>query len=169
MARNKTPSPPATATHDKQVDLLDSGFFSELTSVYFRMVAKELGHASDTLLASTPLGAGAGKSSTLFMIAERPGISQMEIADAFCNDRSGTFRIVQGLEKQGLLRREVDQTEKRRQNLYLTVEGEKVATALKRDIRKQEETFFQALQPKERVELRRLLAKLWNSGVKPNL
>lgn len=171
MVRHIDPPTPPRGTDDARGadNLLDSGIFSELLGVYLRMVAKELGHASDTLLASTPLGAGAGRSSTLFMIAERPGISQMEIADAFCNDRSATFRIVQSMEKQGLLRREVDQNEKRRQNLYLTEDGEQVANELRHAMSEQEQRFFQALQPDERAELRRLLGKLWNTGVKPSL
>jgi len=60
----------------------------------------------------------------LFRLYERPGRSQTELADPSLNDHPNITRLVDGLQKNGLVVRTRDPNDRRRHLLHLTTAGE---------------------------------------------
>lgn len=56
----------------------------------------------------------------LALLYEQDGRTQDEMAEAYTVDRAATTRSLQGLEKKGLVRREVDTFDRRIRRVYLT-------------------------------------------------
>ncbi|MGI2032352.1 MarR family winged helix-turn-helix transcriptional regulator [Rhizobium panacihumi] len=55
-----------------------------------------------------------------------PGIQQNALGERIALDRSSVTKCVEILERDGLIRREVDRSDRRARMLYITPEGEKV-------------------------------------------
>ncbi len=65
--------------------------------------------------------------STIDTISFNPGICQRDLSKLILKDRSFTSRILNGLEKEGFIRREVETKGKRLvKKLYITNKGEKI-------------------------------------------
>ena len=62
--------------------------------------------------------------AVLQIIAETPGVSQIDIANLLSMDRPTTMAIVNRLQDRGLLERRASTEDRRRQALHLTAEGE---------------------------------------------
>lgn len=62
--------------------------------------------------------------SALAFIYNEPGIQQNVLGDRIALDRSSVTKCVEGLETRGLIRRQVDQKDKRARMMYITPDGE---------------------------------------------
>lgn len=68
--------------------------------------------------------------SVLWLVADHPAISQIEVGQRLQMDRATTMTIVNRLQERGFLRRERSTSDARKQALYLTkAGGEALATA----------------------------------------
>lgn len=61
--------------------------------------------------------------SALWLVSERPGLSQIELGRRLSMDRATTMTIVNRLQERAYLRRERSASDARKQALYLTEEG----------------------------------------------
>lgn len=68
----------------------------------------------------------------LALLYEQDGRTQDEMAEAYTVDRAATTRSLQGLEKKGLVRREVDTIDRRIRRVYLTEKAMQYRTAIRR-------------------------------------
>jgi len=68
----------------------------------------------------------------LALLYEQDGRTQDEMAEAYTVDRAATTRSLQGLEKKGLVRREVDTFDRRIRRVYLTEKAMQYRTAIRR-------------------------------------
>jgi DNA-binding MarR family transcriptional regulator len=85
-------------------------------------------HFNDTFGA---IGLTQKQTSVLWLVNDRPGISQTDIARRLQIDRATMMAITNSLTGRGLLQRGASSTDRRRQTLHLTPGGEaSLATAL---------------------------------------
>lgn len=68
----------------------------------------------------------------LALLYEQDGRTQDEMAEAYTVDRAATTRSLQGLEKKGLVRREVDTFDRRIRRVYLTEKAMQYRTVIRR-------------------------------------
>ncbi len=94
------------------------------------------------------------------LIAERPGISQAELARVIGLERATVGATVARAISAGLVRRDVAPDDARRYVLVLTAAGQRMLAALRHRIAMHEAHVAGHLTPAERRQLRRLLHKL---------
>ncbi len=70
------------------------------------------------------LGLEPGEIGILAVIAQNPGISQNGLASSVVLKKSAVTKVVQALEKRGLVKRTRSETDRRSNELSLTAEGE---------------------------------------------
>jgi len=83
-----------------------------------RAVVRELAKAI------APLDLKIGQLDVLMNLYRHPGLSQHDLARRLLVGRSNITMLLPQLEKQGLLRRDPDESDRRILRLYLTAEGE---------------------------------------------
>lgn len=66
--------------------------------------------------------------SVLAILHEKDGCSQQTIADATYRDKPATTRLIDNLEKEGLILREADENDRRLKLIFLTEKGSKIKT-----------------------------------------
>jgi len=98
--------------------------------------------------------------AALAFLAETPGASQRELGDALEIDRSTVADLAARLERHGLVVREQDQTDRRRNVLRVTPEGLREMKRLRPHVDKVEEALTRTLSPSEVTQLRTLLLRL---------
>ncbi|HEV2738241.1 MAG TPA: MarR family transcriptional regulator [Candidatus Elarobacter sp.] len=105
-----------------------------------------------------------GLTPTLFgvlaMIEARPGIGQGEVADALGADRSTMVRLVDQLERRGLVRRDPHPGDRRTVLPALTAEGRALLERATPLVHASEDAFAGALSPHEREQLAGFLRRL---------
>ena len=98
--------------------------------------------------------------SALVILAGNPGISQSALGEALGTARSGAMMLTDWLEERGLAERRHRADDARAWGLFLTAKGESTLRNLKRAVKRHDQQFAARLEPAERRELLRLLAKL---------
>ena len=98
--------------------------------------------------------------AALAFLADTPGASQRELGDALEIDRSTVADLAARLERNGLVKREQDSTDRRRNVLRLTPEGLGELKRLRPHVDSVEQALTQSLSETEIAELRRLLTQL---------
>ncbi len=76
------------------------------------------------LAAHEPFGLRMGALSALGVISERPGCSQQDLVNWLVLDKSTIVAIIDQLETRGLARRERSLSDRRRNGLFITPEGD---------------------------------------------
>jgi MarR family transcriptional regulator, organic hydroperoxide resistance regulator len=105
-------------------------------------------------------GLSAPKWFVLVILSRQDGIGQGEISQLFEVDPSRVTRIGQGLESDGLVRRERDPEDNRVVKMYLTEEGRLRVRGLPDLNRRVEGRIREVLSEEEHEELRRMLSLL---------
>ena len=95
--------------------------------------------------------------ATLQLIAANPGVSQVDLAATLGADRATMMAMVDRLEQRGLLVRRRSTTDRRRQELNLTAEGQTLMAAALKAIVEHEKRFTSRFS---RDELKALFAAL---------
>lgn len=67
----------------------------------------------------------------LAMLYEKDGRTQDEMAETYAVDRAATTRSMQGLERKGLVRREMDENDRRVRRVYLTEKAMQYSEAIR--------------------------------------
>jgi DNA-binding MarR family transcriptional regulator len=83
----------------------------------------------DGVLASrlAALGLSTAEHEILVNLLREPGLNQQALAKRCFNAKSHVSALLQGLQKRGLLKREVDPTDARAKQLFLLAPGKKLA------------------------------------------
>lgn len=98
--------------------------------------------------------------TALIILGRNPGISQSALGEVLGTARSGAMMLADWLEQRGLAERRPRPDDGRAWGLILTPKGETLLRALKRKVKQHDKLFAARLEPAERKELLRLLAKL---------
>jgi DNA-binding MarR family transcriptional regulator len=105
-----------------------------------------------------------GEIGILVVVALNPGLSQNELAASVVLRKSAVTKIVQALERRGLLLRARSSADGRAKSLRLTATGEAVVERLRRDSQAFQARWFAGIDPAEQdvffSVLRRLVARL---------
>ena len=101
-----------------------------------------------------------GSFGVLTLIRANPGITQVALAAAFGVDKSTMSPVIVRLEKRGLVRREVLESDRRCHALFFQASGEATFLAAREKVRAFEGGVAARLSRPEQRELTRLLGKL---------
>jgi len=107
-----------------------------------------------------PLELGPGRYLYLFGLYIRDGRKQQELADIIGIDKAAVTRALSRLEESGYIRRKEDKEDRRAMRVYLTARGKKLRPQLETAAAACIESLTLALDTQERLEIRRLLAKM---------
>lgn len=102
--------------------------------------------------------------ATLDFLSRVPGASQRELCDELAVDRSTVADLVARLERNGLIERNSDAVDRRRNLLRLTTAGTAELEQLRPGVEHVEGILTSALTVEERRELRRLLHVVLAAG-----
>jgi DNA-binding MarR family transcriptional regulator len=98
--------------------------------------------------------------SVMWLVADHPGISQIDLGQRLRMDRATTMTIINRLQSRHYLRREKSPSDGRKQALYLEPEGDKVLAAAKRAIQEHEAWVKSRFTEAEVNTLMELLARI---------
>lgn len=101
-----------------------------------------------------------GAFGLLMLIRANPGITQMQLADAFGIDKSTLTPVLHRLERRGLVRRHQLASDRRYNALYFQQAKETFFETARERIRNWERSVAERLSAEEQKELIRLIAKL---------
>jgi DNA-binding MarR family transcriptional regulator len=101
-----------------------------------------------------------GSFGVLTLIHANPGVTQGALAAAFRVDKSTMSAVIFRLESRGLVRREVQASDRRRHALYFEASAEAAYLAARETVRAFEADLAARLTKTEQRELARLLVKL---------
>jgi DNA-binding MarR family transcriptional regulator len=97
------------------------------------------------------------QTATLWLIGANPGLAQVSLAAALGMDRATMMAVTDRLEARSLVLRKRSTLDRRRQELYLTLAGEKILRKVKARVLEHEKRFTSLF---ERAELQALLSAL---------
>jgi len=104
------------------------------------------------------------QAATLWLINSNPGVAQVAVATALGMDRATMMAIVDRLEERHLVIRQRSNTDRRRQELYLTPAGQSALRKAKARIAKHEERFKALFTAAELESLLSALQRLQDAG-----
>jgi DNA-binding MarR family transcriptional regulator len=98
--------------------------------------------------------------ASLFFLADVPGIDQARLAEALGIDRNNAGQVVERLEAKGLLKRQVNDDDRRARQLYLTAKGRKIIDRIRPTARAANDRILSPLSPEERATFIDLLVRV---------
>lgn len=104
-----------------------------------------------------------GQEMMLLRLANSEGVTQSEVADQLCVQPATVTRMLDRLEKTGLVQRQVDTADQRVSRVYLTEVGRALVEPVQNVWRELEETSFQNMTLEEQILLRRLLLQVYKN------
>lgn len=110
--------------------------------------------------ALAPYGLTAAEEPFYMSLYYVEGITQEELTALVYADKASTARRVKSLEEKGLLRRERDPADRRRNRLYLTKEAKARFAGVHRELLDLDQRLVGTLTPQERETLERALRTL---------
>ena len=114
--------------------------------------------------AERPLLAAHGLSMwayiALSQLARQPASTQLALAEAINYDKTRLIGLLDELERDALITRKPDPTDRRARTVNLTEAGRTRQAAAQADVRAMEEQFLSGLSATDRARLRRMLARL---------
>jgi MarR family transcriptional regulator for hemolysin len=96
-------------------------------------------------------------------IAERPDISQLEIAEKVFKDAASITRIIDLLIKKKYLRRETHNSDRRRFTLGLTDEGKELIRNISKVVKQNRTKALKGITEKELVQMKQTLTQIINN------
>ena len=106
------------------------------------------------------IGLTPGAFGLLMLIRANPGITQMDLANAFGIDKSTLTPVLNRLERGGLVRRKQMAHDRRYNALYFEESQEDFFAGARTRVRNFEQSVADRLSPQEQSELVRLIGKL---------
>lgn len=100
----------------------------------------------------------------LMWIAHHPGGTARDLAQHGGRDKAQITRVIQQLERAGLIVREADPADRRQQRLALTATGEGLHATLQRERRQVSARLLARLDADEQAQLGALLARMRGAG-----
>lgn len=147
----------------KTIDYLDIDFdiFGDLLSFYVRTVNILVSRDLDARMEPLGLAGGTGKIATILLVAANPGIRPSVLAHFVRRDRSAMGKLLDAMERAGLLEHRVSPAERRARELYLLPKGEALVEQVRGVALGQDRDFFSMLDGDEQARLRALLRKVY--------
>ncbi len=142
---------------------IDFDVVGTLLSFYVRSVNRLVSRDLDEQTAELGLSGGTGKISTILLIGANPGIRPSVIAYFICKDRSAMGKLLEQMERGGLIEQRVSRVERRARELYLTPKGQAIAQRTGDVVRRQDREFFAPLDEAERGQALGLLRKVYET------
>jgi DNA-binding MarR family transcriptional regulator len=91
---------------------------------------------------------------------DNPGADQVTVAQQVALDAATSGSVIGRLEARGWLRREADALDKRRKRMWLTAEGRKAASQMKKPVQTVQDKLLASLSADEQRQLVALLKKI---------
>jgi DNA-binding MarR family transcriptional regulator len=113
-------------------------------------------------------GLGTAEHGVLVALEDFGPLSQQQIADGLDADKSQVVRLIDQLERRGLVTRAADPTDRRRHRIALTPTGHKLVEQATPAVRRAEEQYLNVLSAAERKALASLLQRLLESQSRPH-
>ena len=110
--------------------------------------------------ALAPLGITPRHYGVLSLLIESGGVTQHEIGDYISADRTTMVGLIDSLEEQGLVKREVHPDDRRAYAIRLTAKGKQLCAEAREVVVRTNSDYLKTLQPDERRRLHHLLKKL---------
>jgi DNA-binding MarR family transcriptional regulator len=151
----------------KTVDYLNIDFdvFSDLLSFFVRSVNLLVSQDLDETMEPHGLAGGTGKISTILLVGANPGIRPSVLAHFIRKDRSAMGKLIERMERAGLVEQRISKSERRARELTLTRAGREMVPKVRAAIRRQDDRFFGMLTAEERKQLVALLRKVYKHYV----
>jgi DNA-binding MarR family transcriptional regulator len=150
--------PPETAAHDDARGReLQLGLHGERLGFRVRRLHHLL--SERVVEAFAHYGLRPGSLTMMVLISANPGYSQVELSRIGNLDKSAIVAIVDDLEKRGLAIRGRSSSDRRRNSLFLTAQGEKLMKEMHQLAMATEQPLRDGLSPKEFDQLFELLEK----------
>jgi DNA-binding MarR family transcriptional regulator len=134
---------------------LEWGFFADRVGPAVRLLRNEL--TVRITRAQDPFGLHSGALSTMVLVHANPGCSQSHLAHELAMDKSVLVAIVDDLESRGLAKRSRSTSDRRRNSLSLTPEGERTMHEMLACVSDVERPIRTALSNEDYAALIRLL------------
>lgn len=93
-------------------------------------------------------------------LAQNPDVSQLSLADSLIHDKPNITRILAGLEKKKLVRRQSDRDDRRIMRVRLTAAGEKMHREFSQHVLSERDRLHQGLTEKDFENLVHICAQL---------
>lgn len=151
-ARNRTVRAPAP----RPADQIALGDLSK--NLGYRIRRAQLWVFKDTSRQLAQFDMSLAQFSVLSIINTNPGINQLAIASVLSIERAGLGRLVERLERQGLVARTASSTNRRYYDLRLTTAGAALLGRLRLVIAQHEKALAQKLGPRAYKQLLRTLS-----------
>jgi len=119
----------------------------------------------DEKMEELALAGGTGKISTILLVGANPGIRPSVLAHFIQKDRSAMAKLIERMERAGLLKQKISASERRARELYLTDKGRALSPKVRARILRQDEDFFGMLTREERRHLLTLLRKIYEQHI----
>ena len=110
--------------------------------------------------AAARLGVPESYLKIILFLTRHPGAGQKEIAEASHVSTAAVNQTVKEMRAAGLLRKEADETDKRRSRLFLTEKGADVSERMRRSFEDRDARITAALTPEKERELIALLDRV---------
>lgn len=110
-------------------------------------------------------GVASGEVAILSLIGLNPGASQKDLADAVVLKKSALTKIVNEMEKSGLIERRKGSADQRFNTLHLTEAGETKLAGMRKNMAKLQDKLLAPLSPTDRKALFRMLWQLTGDPV----
>ncbi|MBF9042259.1 MarR family transcriptional regulator [Rhodobacterales bacterium HKCCE4037] len=97
------------------------------------------------------LGLDPGEIGVLAIVGQNEGISQNGLADSLVLKKSAVTKIVQAIEKRGLIERRRSESDRRSNELFLTVKGKAVTDRMQAATAALQDIWFEGIPAAERA------------------
>ncbi|WP_234796108.1 MarR family transcriptional regulator [Agrobacterium vitis] len=144
-----------------QMAVVELDVLENVLSYYIRTINMAVSRDLDQKLGKLEVAKGTGKITTLLLVDSHPGIRSSAIAQLILKDRSAMVRLVDQMEEQELLRREVDDGDNRAQGLFITPKGAALAKRVRPLVVKQSRDFFPDITDEEHQMLISILGRTY--------
>jgi DNA-binding MarR family transcriptional regulator len=102
------------------------------------------------------------QSAMLWLIGANPGSSQIGLGGALRIDRATTMTVIDRLDERGLIVRQRSKIDRRRHEIYLTPEGQKLLVKVKARLIDHEQQFAQRFSAEELTTFVGFLERLYD-------
>jgi DNA-binding MarR family transcriptional regulator len=111
----------------------------------FALTMAEAGHAFKRFTVDLNLNISLEAIKVLFSVNYRPDVIQQEIAETLKKDKSAVLRLIDDLEKKGLVQRVVATNDRRRNIIHITENGKKLVAEIDSKLQELSAIFFNDL------------------------
>lgn len=148
----------ARSAPDDTAESWTDGGLNNLLGYHLRMA--NLAMYRDFIAQLSDLDLTQKQAATLALISDNPGMPQVAIATQLGADRATIMAMIDRLQGRHLVIRKRSKSDRRRQELYLTPEGEKVLAEARKQIAEHEKHFTALFSSAELRALLKALKKL---------